>query len=479
MTTQTRARFGLWPVAATLLALASVVITLAPAAQFTGWAWTVIGLAAATGLGTALVWPGPRRSVVFVGGGTTVVVALLAGCYRAASGDPGSFAAAAAVVATVLAWEGALHHRTATGPDPATWLASLGAGVAVLAGIGWAVADTPARGLAVGVAALAAGVPAAYASSTAAALSRARRRAAPSGLKLSDMTAVDTATRLTTVVLDKNGTVTTGDLTVTSVEAFDSAHERNLRWFASAVERGSAHPIGRAIATLAAGRGHIRDVCETPGKGVTGTVDRHPVQVGRPDWVGVEKREGDGVTVGVRVDDRAMGHITVDDVVRPRAREAVRRLRTLGPTPALVSDGNSHNTERLAAAVGIDEFHPETAPEKRARLICERRERGDVVAMVGHASVNQEALEAADLALSPDPCPDAVAALELGTLDIDHVVDTLDLARRTVSWLRVNRVVAAVLVPVLVVVAATGLVSPLAGAGLAAAGLGVILIRSW
>lgn len=327
--------------------------------------------------------------------------------------------------------------------------------LSVALGAAWALLDDVQRGVEVGVCALLAGAPVGYALAARLPLRVAVRRGAAVDLRI-DEAAARAAEEVTTVVLDKTGTVTTGDLVVVSVEPVEPDHDRNLRWFAAALEHAVDDPVGRAIARLA-GRGHLTDVVHTPGVGVSGRVDRHPVRVGRPDWIGFDHPGGDGTTVAVEVDQRPLGHITVDDVVRDDAAASVERLRTLGLAPVLVSDGTGRNTERLARAAGIEEQHAEVAPEKRARLVTELQEAGRVVAVVGRTADNADALHAADLAVT-DPGWPGRPALSVDTLDVGVVADVLALARSTQRVIRRNRVL--------------GLVLP--AFGLAAAGAGAL-----
>ncbi|WP_082620890.1 HAD family hydrolase [Nocardioides sp. Soil796] len=330
----------------------------------------------------------------------------------------------------------------------------------VALGLAWTVLDDASAGMRVATSALLAAFPLGYLLSAWLPLRLAVRRGAAVGLRLTEP-ALHTAQRITVIVLDKSGTITADELAVVSVDPVEPDHDRNLRWFAGALEHSAEDPVGRAIAKLA-GRGHLTDVVQTPGFGISGSVDRHPVRVGRPDWIGLDHVGGDGTTVAVEVDARALGHITVDDVVREDALASVDRLRTLGLAPVLVSDGTSHNTERLGVAVGIDVLHAEVAPEKRARVVTELQEAGQVVAMVGPSPANADALEVADLAVCSGPAP-GPSSIRLDTLAVDAVAGALSLSRTALSVIRTNRVIGLVTPVVGLVGAGLGVLSPLLG----------------
>jgi P-type E1-E2 ATPase len=335
------------------------------------------------------------------------------------------------------------------------------AGVAA-AGAWWAVDRTFGPAVAVVVAA----APTALSLAGSLPLRVARARGRQAGVAIARYGRLDVASRVDVAILDRWGTVTTGDLKVTSVKPVDPDHDRNLRWFAGALEHAADDPVGRAIARLST-RGRLSNVERHPGRGISGSVDRHPVRVGQPRWIGIEDRNGLGTTVAVEVDGRALGHITVADDVRADARAGVERLRRDGIDPVLVSDDTSLNTEHLAEECGIEHWHPETAPEKRERLVVEHQERGRVVAVAGGGGGNDEALAAADLALSDhaDPPVDMV----LTDLDVGRIGAALALARSTRTTARLGHRLAVGLGLLGIGLASAGLLAPLLAAGYAAA----------
>jgi len=138
--------------------------------------------------------------------------------------------------------------------------------------------------------------------------------------------------RLDTLVVDPVGSVTHGELRVVGVEPIDPEHDRSLRWFAGALQHGTDDPVARAVARLSV-RGGATDVERLPGIGVLGRVDRHPVRVGTPEWIGLDTDQDSGAepddwaeTLAVEVDGRAMGRITVADAVREQAPAALDRM---------------------------------------------------------------------------------------------------------------------------------------------------------
>ena len=233
------------------------------------------------------------------------------------------------------------------------------------------------------------------------------------------------AARVDTVVLDRWGTVTTGRLVVTTVDPLDPDHLRNLRWFAGALEHEAEGPLARAVARLSP-RGKVTDFGVVPGSGVRGSVDRHPVRVGRPSWVGMAERTDRGTVLGVELDGRPLGYLVVGDQPREDAGASVSRLTAAGVTPLLVSDDTDRETEHLAETCGIERWHPEIAPEKRERLVAELQEQGRVVAFVSSRPEDAEAQAAADLAVGGS------SGVRLTDLDIRRIAELISLARGAV-----------------------------------------------
>ncbi|MEI7054888.1 HAD family hydrolase [Nocardioides sp. CCNWLW239] len=270
------------------------------------------------------------------------------------------------------------------------------------------------------------------------------------------------AARVDAVVLDRWGTVTTGRLKVTTVDPLDPDDVRSLRWFAGALEHEAEGPLARAVARLAP-RGKVTRFAAVPGCGVQGSVDKHPVRVGRPSWVGMADRPDLGTVLGVELDDRPLGYLVVGDELRADADASVARLVAAGVTPVLVSDDAARETEHLAAACGIERWQPEIAAEKRTRVVAELQEQGRVVAFVSSRPDDAEALAAADLAVGGG------RDVHLEDLDARHVANLLSTARGVVSGSRWAG-------PVSLVPAVAGAVATALGVGSVAIAAGVALI---
>jgi cation transport ATPase len=233
-----------------------------------------------------------------------------------------------------------------------------------------------------------------------------------------------------TLVFDPFGSLTTGHLVVTDVQAIDPDHERNLRWFAGALAHSYDDPIGRAVAKLA-GRGRISNVAQEPGLGIRGSVDRHPVRVGQPQWLGISEdddaRARIGTTVAVDVDRRPLGRITVAAEVRPDAAHQLDRLRRTGLTPVLASDHHADEMERLAKLSASPAWHPETDPLQLARELAVSGEPVGLLRTEPDGTASLLVVDTTDESVEPSPSD----SLGLTTPSIDDVVLAVMLAVRS------------------------------------------------
>ena len=469
-------------------ALASVV-SLVPAAQFEGWRWLALALMSVPVLAGAnrthrLAWTHLIRGVLHAD--ILASIASLATYAWAAvtiesvnAGHHVTVAAATALLVTVVHY---VRKDTHTDDAAPTWLVPALLALALAALVGWWNSGDLAKGSSAAIAVLVVGCAAALLLATPSAISIGTKRGVKLGLQFGDMTALDAARRIDTIVLDKNHTVTTGGLTVISVEALDPDHDLNMRWFAGAIEHSADDPVGRAIAKLAklsSSRG-LTNIELQPGRGVSGAVDRHLVRVGSPDWIGFDAHGEVGTTVAVEVDGRPMGSITVADHIRPHAQEAVEELRRLGLDVILASDGNPIDTEHLAKEVGIDTYFAEQDPDDRSELVTTLQNNGHTVAMVGDHDLNASALHTADLAITCVAAADDATDVCLLVADINAsvIAAAIALSRATLATVRTNRwiALAATLIPA--PFAAAGLISPLLAVLIAVTGTVIVACNS-
>lgn len=301
-------------------------------------------------------------------------------------------------------------------------------------------------------------------------------RGAQLGLLIKGPEALEQSRRVNAIVFDKTGTLTTGNMQVTAVHGPADTLE-----LAAAVERGSEHPIARAVVNAASGDLVAEQFRSEPGFGVTGMVAGREVTVGRPqDSDEVRRAEADGATVvEVLVEKQSYGLIEVRDTPNPTARQALESLQKQGITPWLLTGDNVGAAHAVAREVGIAEEHviAGVLPADKVAHVAKLQE-NQVVAMVGDGVNDAAALAQADLGLAMGAGTDvAIEASDITIMneDLRRVADALRLSRATVRTIRGNLFWAFAYNVILIPVAAFGLLGPMfAGAAMALSSVFVV-----
>ncbi|MFC8513866.1 heavy metal translocating P-type ATPase [Streptomyces sp. NPDC057257] len=327
------------------------------------------------------------------------------------------------------------------------------------------------------VAVLVVACPCALGLATPTALMAATGRGAQLGVLVTGPQALEGLQHLDAVVLDKTGTLTSGHMSVARISAVPDGLGRDaaLR-LAAAVEQGSEHPLGRAIAEYARRElgEQLPDAEEfhaLPGRGVRGRVGGRLVEVLAPDNElpsGLSVDEATAHTpVLVHVDGVAEALIEVGDVVRPGSYRAVDRLRRLGVRPVLATGDREAPAQAVAKALGIDEVHARCTPEDKAGLVRDLQAQGYRVAVVGDGVNDAAALAVADLGIAMGTGTDvAIGAADVTLVrgEIEALADAVRLARRTLGTIRANLVWAFGYNVVTVPLAMVGLLNPMVAA---------------
>jgi len=321
-------------------------------------------------------------------------------------------------------------------------------------------------------------------------------RGAQLGILIKGPEVLESTRRVTTVLLDKTGTLTTGQMQLTAVLVATGEDEGEVLRLAGALEAYSEHPIATAIARAARDRfgplAEVVDFHSTGGLGVTGRIGAHEVAVGRVTFLtslglampaelaGVVESAATaaGSTVAVGWGGSVRALVVVADTVKPTSADAVRRLRELGLTPILLTGDGPGPARAVARAVGIATVIADVLPEDKVAVVRRIQAQGDVVAMVGDGVNDAAALATADLGLAMGTGTDAAieaADLTLVSGDPRAVADAIRLSRRTLTVIRSNLFWAFAYNLAAIPVAATGLLNPmLAGVAMALSSLFVV-----
>ncbi|MBK5219610.1 MAG: copper-translocating P-type ATPase [Thermoleophilia bacterium] len=314
-------------------------------------------------------------------------------------------------------------------------------------------------------------------------------RGAQLGLLIKGPEVLESTRRIDTVVLDKTGTVTMGEMAVVGIRLAAGADQGEVLRLAGAVEDASEHPIAQAIAAHAKRElprlPAVTDFANHSGLGVQGVVDGHAVIVGREtflaDWamhLPVElqgaRREAEGLgqtTIVAGWDGEVRALVVVSDTVKPASAEAVEQLKGLGLRPVLLTGDNEATAQAVAAEVGIDEVIAEVLPAEKAAVVERLQSEGRTVAMVGDGVNDAPALVQADLGLAIGSGTDvAIEASDITLISGDPraVGDAIRLSRRTLGTIKGNLFWAFAYNIAALPLAAAGLLNPLiAGATMA------------
>ncbi len=283
-------------------------------------------------------------------------------------------------------------------------------------------------------------------------------KAAENGVLIRGGDALEGAKRITAIVLDKTGTLTTGRPAVTSVRSNGALSEGEILRLAASLEVGSEHPLGEAIVVAARERNiplePVADFEAIPGHGITGTVDGRSVAAGNLRLMNQRQVDAGAVTgeaqrladqgatpIYLAIDGNIAGLIAVADTLRPESPEAVQEMRALGLDVWMLTGDHRGTAEAIAEQTGIPADHviAEVLPEQKSEVIEKLQREGKIVAMVGDGINDAPALAKADLGIAIGTGTDVAMAASDITLvggDPRGIVTAIALSRRTVGTIR-------------------------------------------
>jgi P-type Cu+ transporter len=283
-------------------------------------------------------------------------------------------------------------------------------------------------------------------------------RGAEAGVLIRHAQALETLETVTTLVVDKTGTLTEGKPRLAVVEPTVDIDEATLLRLAASLENVSEHPLGAAIVAGARERrislSDVRDFHSTTGMGVTGSVDGRRVAIGSLRYLestGIDagplreraevlRRDGNTVMF-VAIDGVPGGVIGVADPIKTTAAEAINALHRDGVTVVMLTGDNRTTAEAVARAVGIDRIEADVLPDQKAALVKQLQERGERVAMAGDGINDAPALAAADVGIAMGTGTDIAmesAGVTLVKGDLRGIVRARRLSRATMGNIRQN-----------------------------------------
>ncbi|MCG6981263.1 MAG: heavy metal translocating P-type ATPase [Deltaproteobacteria bacterium] len=309
-------------------------------------------------------------------------------------------------------------------------------------------------------------------------------KGAEKGILFKDSEALEKATKLETIVLDKTGTLTLGKPAVADVIAFNTSspvqHKKELLRIAASVEKGSEHPVGRAILKEAEKQGlellEPQEFKASGGLGVQARINGQLVYVGKPGWfkeMGLDMTGGNeyvhtlqrqGKTLmAVVVEEELAGLIAVADSLKAESKEAVAELRSEGLKVVMLTGDNIETARSIGEEVQVDEIIAEVRPEEKSMKIKELQDRGQMVGMVGDGINDAPALAQADVGIAIGTGTDVAietADVILASGNLAGISRSIQLSRATMRTVKENLFWAFIYNMILIPVAA-GVLYPL------------------
>ncbi|WP_309547315.1 heavy metal translocating P-type ATPase [Varibaculum prostatecancerukia] len=361
--------------------------------------------------------------------------------------------------------------------------------ISVLTLLIWLIVGTPVTAFTCAVAVLIIACPCALGLATPTALLVGTGRGASLGILIKGAEILESTRQVDTVILDKTGTVTSGNMELVSIFPPDNVGVLKV---AATLEGGSEHPIAGAITRAAASKGIVLastqvppDFQSYPGGGVRGTVDGQLVLAGNRKFISeegavispaleevvTENTERGETMVLVALDGQVEGVIGIADQVKETSPQAITLFKELGITPVLLTGDTENVARQVGQQVGITEVIAEVKPKDKVVAVFRKQGRGATVAMIGDGVNDAAALAQADLGIAMGSGTDvAIQAADITLMrpDLLAAVDAIRLSRRTLKIIKGNLFWAFAYNIAAIPLAALGLLNPmLAGAAMA------------
>ncbi|WP_277228096.1 heavy metal translocating P-type ATPase [Phascolarctobacterium succinatutens] len=331
-------------------------------------------------------------------------------------------------------------------------------GIAVLAAVVWlALGASWHFALTIAISVLVISCPCALGLATPTAIMVGTGRGAKSGILIKSATALETAHKIDTVILDKTGTITAGKPVVTDILPIKIT-ENELLAFAAGLEKLSEHPLGEAIVAAAEAKqlvlpeaGNYKQI---PGQGVTAELAGAECAAGNLKLL--EALDVDVSSLMERYDKLAaqgktplyfvragelLGCIAVADTVKPTSREAIGKLQAMGLRVLMVTGDNQATAEAIRAQVGVDEAVAQVLPQDKEAVIRKLQQEGHIVAMVGDGINDAPALARADIGIAIGAGTDiAIEAADMVLIksDLLDVAKAICLSRSVMTNIKEN-----------------------------------------
>lgn len=305
----------------------------------------------------------------------------------------------------------------------------------------------PEQAFWVTLAVLVATCPCALSLATPTALTSATARLTRAGILLRRGHVLDVLTRANRIVMDKTGTLTTGNISLTSTEALGNLDEARCLAIARALEAYSEHPIARAFRSNAADDAVLLAASKvTPviGHGIEGVIEGRHYRLGSARWLGIsdaQETQADGLVIYLADEDRALARFLLTDTLRPDAKALIQAFKAAGLKTTILTGDSSAQADEVARELGVDELVKGVTPDGKLAYLKEHEARGDISIMVGDGINDAPVLAGAHasfaMAGGTDLAKNSADAILLAD-DLSRLLDARALALRTRKIIKEN-----------------------------------------
>ncbi|HIY59010.1 MAG TPA: cadmium-translocating P-type ATPase [Candidatus Tetragenococcus pullicola] len=301
-------------------------------------------------------------------------------------------------------------------------------------------------------------------------------RSSRNGIIVKSGTTIEKLAKAKTIAFDKTGTLTEGRLAVDKIVSMDATlSEEELLRFAASVEQESTHILARSLVYQAKNKQHsllpVENLQEITGKGVKGIVDGKEIKVGNAAFIEIEKEATKKTIIYIAVDKKYQGYITFKDVLRPEAKQTIKKLGQLGLDDVIMLTGDSVDVaNQIANALEITNVHAKCLPEEKIQVLNSLEESKRPAIMVGDGVNDAPALAIADIGIAMGENGSTAASESADAVilkdDLTRVFEAVRVSKDTMRIAQQSVLIGIFICVILMLIASTGVIPALLGAAL-------------